>query len=145
MTPTKFEEIYNRAVFKFTDYTFLKVVDDMKEAVMQNYLMSSIVDFQNVCDIDLTDYDLEQEQFNNELTSEIIEILAVGVAYYWLSAQVYNNKLLRNKIYNSDYSTYSPANLLKEASALQETLRKEHLGLIRDYSFRHSDYENLKV
>ena len=110
MPTTKFAEIYDRAIFKFTDYSFLTTIDDIKEGVLQHYLMSSIVDFQNVCEVDITDYDLQSQQFRAQLTSEMIEILAVGVAYYWVSAQVYNSKLLRNKIYSSDYNTYSPAN-----------------------------------
>ena len=40
--PTKFEEIYGRALFKFTDYSFLNpCCTDMKEAVLQKYLLSS--------------------------------------------------------------------------------------------------------
>lgn len=88
---------------------------------------------------------MQSQQFRAQLTSEMIEILAVGVAYYWVSAQVYNSKLLRNKIYSSDYNTYSPANLLKEAQALQKTLREEQLGMIKTYSFRNANYGKLKV
>ena len=145
MPTTKFAEIYDRAIFKFTDYSFLTTIDDIKEGVLQHYLMSSIVDFQNVCEVDITDYDLQSQQFRAQLTSEMIEILAVGVAYYWVSAQVYNSKLLRNKIYSSDYNTYSPANLLIEAQALQKTLREEQLGMIKTYSFRNANYGKLKV
>ena len=66
--PTKFEEIYGRALFKFTDYSFLNpCCTDMKEAVLQKYLLSSIVDFQHSCKENLNDYDLEKEQFNVEL------------------------------------------------------------------------------
>ncbi len=66
--PTKFEEIYGRALFKFTDYSFLNpCCTDMKEAVLQKYLLASIVDFQHSCKENLNDYDLEKEQFNVEL------------------------------------------------------------------------------
>ena len=41
--PTKFEEIYGRAVFRFTDYSFLSTCTDVKEAVLEKYLLSSIV------------------------------------------------------------------------------------------------------
>ena len=37
--PTKFTDIYDRAIFKFTDYTFLTTISDFKEAVLQNYLL----------------------------------------------------------------------------------------------------------
>ena len=143
--PTKFAEIYEKAIFKFTDYSFLFIIDDIKEAVLQNFLLSSITDFQHSCDIDITDYDLDKVQFNNTLTIEIIEILALGVAYHWLSSQVLNSKLLKNKIHSSDYNTYSPANLLKEARTLQDWLRTEQLGKINTYSFRNAKFSELKV
>ncbi len=49
--PTKFEEIYGRALFKFTDYSFINTCTDLKEAVLQKYLLSSIVDFQHSCKV----------------------------------------------------------------------------------------------
>ena len=143
--PTKFEEIYGRAVFKFSDYSFLSTCTDLKEAVLQKYLLSSIVDFQHSCEVDLTDYDLEEEQFNVELDNEIIEILSLGIAFHWLSAQALNQQLLRNMIHNKDYTSYSPANLLKEIRTLRDEIEKEYKGKIHTYSFRHSTYENLKV
>ena len=79
--PTKFKEIYERAVFKFTDYTFLNIENELKEAVLQKYLLSSIVDFQHSCKIDLNDYSIEDAQFNNELDNEIIDILSLAILY----------------------------------------------------------------
>ena len=57
--PTKFREIYDRAIFKFTDYSFLDAIPDFKEALLQQYLLSAIVDFQHACEVDITDYDIE--------------------------------------------------------------------------------------
>ena len=142
---TKFSEIYDRAVFKFTDYTFITAITDFKEAVMQKYLLSASVDFQPVCDMDLTQYDLEQEAFNVVLGNEEIEILSLGIAYYWLSSQVMNRELLKNRIHNKDYTVYSPANLLKELVSLRDTIDSDYKGRINTYSYRHSDIENLKV
>lgn len=143
--PTKFEEIYGRAVFKFTDYTFLTTGSDLKEAVLQKYLLAAIVDFQHACKVDLNDYDLENEQFNIELDNEIIEILALGVAYHWLNAQAMNRQLLRNIIHNKDYTSYSPANLLKEILSLRDTLEQDYKGKINTYSFRYGTIDTLKV
>lgn len=143
--PTKFSEIYERAIFKFTDYSFLTAITDFKEGVLQKYLLSSIVDFQHVCAVDITKYDLRLEEFENELDSEIIEILSLGIAFHWLSAQALNRELLKNRIYNSDYTSYSPANLLKEVQTLRDTIEGEYRGKINEYSFRHGSIETLKV
>lgn len=143
--PTKFDEIYGRALFKFTDYSFVNACADLKGNVLQKYLLSSIVDFQHSCKEDLNDYDLENEQFNTDLNNEIIEILSLGIAFHWLSAQALNRQLLKNMIHNKDYTSYSPANLLKEIRTLRSDIEKEYRGRINTYSFRHSSFDTLKV
>lgn len=143
--PTKFEEIYGRAVFKITDDTFLTTNSDLKEAVLQQYLLASIADFQHSCRVDLNDYDLDNEQFNVELDNEIVEILALGIAYHWLDAQAMNRQLLRNVIHNKDYTSYSPANLLKEILSLRDSVEQNYRGKINTYSFRYGNIDTLKV
>ncbi len=143
--PTKFEDVYGRAVFRFTDHTFLTTCIELKQEVLEKYLMSAIVDFQPACAVNLSDYDLEAKQFNVDLDNEIIEILGLGIAFYWLSAQVLNRQLLRNIIHNKDYTSYSPGNLLNEARGLRETLEQEYRGKINTYSFRHGSIDKLKV
>lgn len=143
--PTSFEEIYGRAVFKFTDYSFVDTCRDFKEAVLQQYLLSSIVDFQHSCKYNLNDYDLKQDRFNVELGNEEIEILALGIAFHWLSAQALNRQNLKNMIHNKDYTSYSPANLLKEIRTLRDEIEKEYRGKINTYSFRYGSFDTLKV
>ena len=143
---TKFSEIYERAIFKITDYAVLNSDNEqMKKAVLQKYLLSAVVDFQHSCRIDLLDYDKEAEQFNNDLDDEIKEILATGVAYHWLSAKVMNSELLRNIIHKSDYTSYSPANLLKVAQSVRDSIRTEYTGKINTYSFRYGNIDTLKT
>ncbi|WP_303341451.1 hypothetical protein [uncultured Duncaniella sp.] len=117
----------------------------MKEAVLQKYLLASIVDFQHSCKENLNDYDLEKEQFNVELDNEIIEILSLGIAFHWLSAQALNRQHLKNMIHNKDYISYSPANLLKEIRTLRDEIEKEYRGRINTYSFRYGSFDTLKV
>lgn len=144
--PTKFSEIYERAVFKFTDYSFLGADDIYKDALLQKYLLAAVADFQPMCNtVDLNDYDLELGQFNNELDNEVIEILSWGIAYYWISAKALNSKLLRNMIHNKDYTSYSPANLLKEITSLRDTVEQEFRGRTKTYSFRHGDIDTWKA
>lgn len=143
--PTRFKEIYGRAVFKFTDYSFINACENIKEDVLQKYLLSAIVDFRHSCRMDLDDYDLEKEQFNVELDNEVIEILSLGIAFHWLSAQALNRQHLRNIIHNKDYTSYSPANLLKEIRTLRDEIEKEYRGKINVYSFRNGSFDTLKV
>ena len=119
---TPFTDIYARAIFRFADYEFLKQDIETREGVLEKYLISAKTEFQRVCKTDLGDYDLELKQFNQTLDDEVIEILSLGIAFYWLSYKALNSELLKNVLNSKDYYYYSPANLLKEVQTLRKTL-----------------------
>lgn len=143
--PTKFTDIYDRAIFKFTDYTFLNIISDFKEAVLQNYLLSAVVDFQPICRYDLSKYDLEKCEFEESLGLEEIDILALGIAVYWLSGQSLNKELLKNRVYSTGYNGFSPANLLKEIHSLKSDLEMDYWGKMNLYSVRYGSIDTLRV
>ncbi len=143
---TTFEQIYERAVFKITDYSFLTIEQDVKEGVLLRYLLSAITDFKYACTkTDITDYDIEAQCFNVDLDDEQIEILSLGIAYYWLSAKALNSQLLKNIIHSSDYTSYSPANLLNQVQALRDSVGAEYRGKINTYSYRYGSIATLKT
>lgn len=141
---TDFSEIYNRAIFRISNYDFLTIDTNKREEILYNYLLSAQVDFKHACPINLTDADINNGRYNNTLDDEIIEILALGVAYYWVSSKALNSELLHNTLTSKDCNTYSPANLLKEVQTLRTSLKKEFNGKIKTYSFRNSDIDTLK-
>lgn len=143
--PTSFSSIYDRAVFKFTDYTFLTTAADIKKDVLWRYLQSAIVDFTPIYQENGLVYDVEKQEFNADLPDEVQEILALGIAYYWLSGQALTRSLLKNILHNKDYTSYSPANLLKEIQSLKDGLGNEYRGKINTYSVRHGNIQELKT
>ena len=142
---TPFADIYERAIFKFADRNLLKLTDDEKEQVLEKYLFSAQVRFANVCRIDLSDRNDEKKQYNNTLDEASVEILALGVAYYWLRARVMRVELMKNNLSTKDFTVFSNANLLKEVRTTCDTVYKEWIGLMNDYSFRNGDIANLKA
>lgn len=142
---TPFTDIYARAIFRFADYKFLEQDTDVREGVLEKYLISAKTEFQRICKVDLNDYDLELKQFNQDLDDEVIEILALGVAFYWLSYKTMNSELLKNVLNSKDYYYYSPANLLKEIQTLRKTLRDEFNSRMRQYSFFDNTLDTLKA
>ena len=141
---TPFTDIYARAVFRFADYEFLKQDIDTREGVLERHLFSAKTDFQRICKADLGSYDIELGQFNETLDDEVIEILSLGVAFYWLSYKSLNSELLKNVLNSKDYYYHSPANLLKEIQTLRKTLRGEFNRKMRQYSYHDNDISNLK-
>ena len=141
---TPFTDIYARAIFRFADYEFLKQDIETREGVLEKYLISAKTEFQRVCKTDLGDYDLELKQFNQTLDDEIIEILSLGIAFYWLSYKALNSELLKNVLNSKDYYYYSPANLLKEVQTLRKTLRNEFNSKMRQHSYNNNSISTLK-
>ena len=142
---TPFTDIYARAIFRFADYEFLKQDIETREGILEKYLISAKTDFQRICKIDLGSYDMELGQFNETLDDEVIEILSLGIAFYWLSFKSLNSELLKNVLNSKDYYYYSPANLLKEIQTLRKTLRDEFNRKMRKYSYNDTDISNLKT
>ena len=141
---TPFTDIYARAIFRFADYEFLKQDIETREGVLEKYLISAKTEFQRVCKTDLGDYDLELKQFNQTLDDEVIEILSLGIAFYWLSYKALNSELLKNVLNSKDYYYYSPANLLKEIQTLRKTLRNEFNSKMRQHSYNDNTISTLK-
>ena len=141
---TPFTDIYARAIFRFADYEFLKQDIETREGVLEKYLISAKTEFQRVCKTDLGDYDLELKQFNQTLDDEVIEILSLGIAFYWLSYKALNSELLKNVLNSKDYYYYSPANLLKEVQTLRKTLRGEFNSKMRQHSYNENTISTLK-
>ena len=88
---------------------------------------------------------LTKKQFNQDLDDEIIEILSLGIAFYWLSYKALNSELLKNVLNSKDYYYYSPANLLKEVQTLRKTIRDEFRGKMRQYSYNNNSISTLKA
>ena len=142
---TPFSEIYNRAMFKFSDYEFLKLTDVDKEHIMESFLKSAQSDFEKKCRIDLSLINDEDKEYELDLDNECIEILASGVAYYWVSSKLLDSDILRNKLSTKDYSYFSPANLLRELTAFKESLYKEFRNKMTEYTYYNGDISSLKA
>lgn len=136
---TPFSDIYDRAIFRFTDYNFLKQDIQTREEVLERFLVSAKTDFARICKVDLSDCDFSTKRFNQDLDDETIEILSLGIAYYWLSYKALDSKALKNVLNSKDYYYYSPANLLKEVQTLRKTVRNEFNSRMRKYSYAHGD------
>lgn len=143
--PTSYSDIYRRAIFRFKDDRFVCMNDADIDEVLRAFLNSALSDFEPLCQIDLSDRDEDAAQFNQELDNECMEILSAGIAYYWLSAQLFNKELLQNRLSTKDYTYFSPANLLRESQTMRNEARKEYRDLITKYTYRHGDIAGINA
>lgn len=142
---TPYDTIYDRAMFRFRDYDLLAIDPLQRNEILQRYLRAAEADFGEVCRYDLEDRDDDAGEYTEDLDNETIEVLACGVAYYWMSAHAMNSELFHNKLSTKDYTSFSPANLLREINVMRESLGKEFNRQIVKYSYTGSDIADRKA
>lgn len=140
---TSFLDIYDKAVFRFADYDFMRIDIQSREDILERFLRSAVADFAVVCKDGRLEADWDFKEFSDELTNEEQEILALGVDYYWFSSKVQNSELLRNSMSTKDYTYFSPANLMRELRNLRNDLKAEFKTAITLYSYNHGDFASL--
>ena len=141
---TPFTTIYDRAIFKFADYKFLEVlVEEDRNAVLERYLTSANADFAPLClNHNLNDRDMELKQYNEDLEDDVIEVLSTGISYYWLYYHALNSELLKNGLNTSEYSYFSPGNLLDAIKKLKDVVCEEYYSKMRRYTYVHADFNS---
>lgn len=142
---TPFSEIYERAILKFSDYEFLKLPESEREYILEKYLMGARADFEKMCRIDLSQIDAVRKEFKFDLDNEVIEILALGIAYQWVSSKVLDSSNLSNSLSLKDYSFFSPANLLREMTEFRNSIYKEYRRKMIEYSYYAGNISTLKA
>lgn len=142
---TPFSEIYERAILKFSDYEFLKLPESEREYILEKYLMGARADFEKMCRIDLSQIDAVRKEFKLDLDNEVIEILALGIAYQWVSSKVLDSSNLSNSLSLKDYSFFSPANLLREMTEFRNSIYKEYRRKMIEYSYYAGNISTLKA
>ena len=139
---TPYINIIDRAQYRVMDYDVLNRTFQEQYDIMYKFMLSAIADFAPYCKVDLNDRSEELAQFNQTLDNEVMEILALGVASYWMSSRTLNSELLYNRLSTKEFSYFSPANLLREVQALRDSIRDEYNGAIVRYTYRYGDIEN---
>ena len=140
---TSFLDIYDKAVFRFKDYDFMRIDIQSREDILERYLQSAVADFAVVCEDGHLEMDWDYKEFVEDLTHEEQEILALGVDYYWFSSKVQNSELLRNSMSTKDYTFFSPANLMRELRNLRNDLKAEFKTAVTLYSYNHGNFASL--
>ena len=135
---TPYNKIYDRAMFRFRDYEFLRLTENDRELVLENHLKSAEADFIDICRYDLTKINDALKEYEEDLDNETIDVLAAGVAYYWMSSKVLSEELFQNNLSLKEYTIHSPANLLRELTVLRKDLRKEFNRKMIRYSYTGS-------
>lgn len=142
---TTFDEVFNIALWKFSDRDLPEYADEDRDAIMMRYLLPAASHAAAVTGDPTFNINLSSGTFNGELTNEQIDIVATGIAYEWYSRRVLNSETIRNRLSNKDYSNHSPGTLLEAMVKLRAQLKNDLDTKLIEYSFRIGDVSKWKA
>ncbi|POO87875.1 hypothetical protein [Clostridium sp. 3-3] len=143
---TTYKYIFDEFKDTITDSDLLLFGDELQDEMLIAILRKAISKCDRVVKkvIDLSDRDDVLMEFARDIPTDVLDILYEWMTVIWLKPYVNNLENLRNHMNTKDFTMYSPANLLEKISDRYENAKKYSRSLTNEFSFIHSDLENLK-
>lgn len=139
---TLFEQVYDRALIIIEDYKLNALANNDYEAFLlhlQGILERSIPYFVP-CNTDLSYSEIvdpvdgeTKMAFDNELSTQEINILSSIMVYNWFSNKVNDVTQFQGHLNNKEFKAHSEASNLKEKSEYLDRLREKYSQDITDY------------
>lgn len=136
---TTFQEMYDFFLAGITDDMFMEMTKEDTEAMLQEILIAAVPRFEFPRWEDPFDLDLENEKFTAKLSTEEKMIIRNYMISEWISFQLANVDLIRQKYSGSDFSFTSQASHMKQLIALKREYENQAFHLQRVYCRRKPD------
>lgn len=131
-------------LLKIMEYEFASIAEDERTEMVDAYMKRAIADFKGICKYDLsTTADDDERAFNVEVSDEdideVVDIISEGMVVQWLKPYVYKQENLELALNTRDFTTYSPAELLRRVGEAYKKAQRDFVNMQREYSYRHGD------
>lgn len=135
---------------KITEFEFVAIPAEDSTAIVDGYLKRAIGAFRKNCQYDLVSAANDETRtfetdVSDEDVAELVDIVSEGMVVQWLKPYVYRQELLENALNTRDFTTYSPAELLKQVRSAYNGVQKDYTQMIREYSYNHGDLTDLHI
>lgn len=135
---------------KITEFEFVAIPAEDSTAIVDRYLKRAIGAFRKNCQYDLASAANDETRtfetdVSDEDVAELVDIVSEGMVVQWLKPYVYRQELLENALNTRDFTTYSPAELLKQVRNAYTGAQKDYTQMIREYSYNHGDLTDLHI
>ena len=137
---TSFSTVYDSFLSKVTDDMYMELFPDETAAILRDLLLNAIPWFE-FPKVDVSDYDLEVSAFNMPLTNEEINIIATYMVVEWMSTQLANVDLVRQKYSGDDFKFTSQAAHMNTLLKMKDSYESKGHHLQRLYKRRSRDKE----
>lgn len=134
---------------KVTEYDFIKLDDYDRNSTVDGYMKRACAQFNKICKYDLVTGDDAVRELQTTIPDdeidEIIDIVSEGMLVQWMKPYFYRADNLENVLNTSDFSQYSPAELLYRLTNAYNTSKKDFTNMMREYSYNHGDLSDLSL
>jgi hypothetical protein len=129
-----FEDVINMMLSLITDYGFnglsdVDLVEDCKIRVNMVLVRAGI---------DHITFDIDSEEFDDELTVMEATIIAYGLIMMWLSPTINNSEVLSTQLSSKEVTQFSNANRIQQGIALYKLAKTEFYQLVIDYDAKQT-------
>ena len=143
-----YDRIFNDFLQKITEYKFLSLPLSTRNEIVDGYMKHAINQFSTVCREPITELNDEESTVtmeNNIDEYEFVDIISDGMVFYWFKQFMYAEENLKNQLNTADFSTYSPAELLKQVKLAYDQCKRDFIARLRKYSYDHGDLTDLYI
>lgn len=143
-----YDRIFSDFLQKITEYKFLSLPLATRNEIVDGYMRHAINQFSTVCrePIDAFNDDEETIAMKNDIDEyEFIDIISDGMVFYWFKQFMFAEENLKNQLNTADFSTYSPAELLKQVKLAYDQCKRDFTARLRKYSYDHGDLTELHI
>lgn len=144
-----YDEITGAFLGKISEFEFLKIPEQNRTEIIDNYMKRAVVLFKSICKYDLTLHDDVLRQFTDDFDEadvyEIVDIISEGMLVQWMKPYLYKQELLELTLNTADFSTYSPAELLLRVGNAYEKAQRDYIQMVREYSYNHGNLSELHL
>lgn len=134
---------------KVKEYNFIKLDEYDRTKIVDGYMKRACSQFNKICKYDIVNGDDIVREFEIEIPDdeieEIADIVSEGMLVQWMKPYMYKQENYENMINTTDYSGYSPAELLYRITEAYKMCKKDFANMMKDYSYNHGDLSDLHL
>ena len=134
---------------KVTEYDFLSLDEYDRTKIVDGYMKRACSQFNKICLYDLVNGDDLVRELKSDIPEEdlieIADIVSEGMLVQWMKPYMHKQENFENVLNTTDYSAYSPAELLYRTTEAYKMCKKSFENMMKEYSYNHGDLSDLHL
>lgn len=132
-----------RFLSKMKEYDLFELDKHVRIEIVDDYMKRACTQFNKICKYDIVNGDDYARKLNADIPDtdieEIADIVSEGMLVQWMKPYMYKQENFENMLNTTDYSGYSPAELLHRITSAYEMCKKDFSNMMKEYSYNHGD------